>query len=194
MNKKEIRQKMKKQRANLSSEMVDNYSHQITEKICQLPLFKLATKIFVYSSMGNEVDTSKLVEIALKNNKLVAYPSTNMTYYTMAFYQVDHPSHLRTHQSGQFKLKEPLPHPSAKVIPDQNTLMIVPGLAFDNHFCRIGYGGGFYDKYLERYPRLQTLGVCYDFQMIPSVYPDPHDQPVASIMTPSKYWHRKSQN
>lgn len=187
-NKKQIRQVIKKERASLSLKSVQEQSDQIISKICTLPIFQTASTILVYSSIGNEVDTSKILQVALANNKQVAYPSTNTGNNTMEFYKVSAVSDLKPVKSGSFSLLEPVPHPSTKVTPDENTLMIVPGLAFDQHFYRTGYGGGFYDKYLALHPSLTTIGVCYDFQLIPSTYPNEYDQPVGSIMTPTKYY------
>ena len=188
VSKKQIRLTIKKERAKLSLETVQEQSDQICSKICALPILQSSTTICIYSSIGNEVDTSKIARIALENNKQVAYPSTNNEDNTMEFYKVNAISDLRPVKSGSFSLLEPLPHPSTKVIPDENTLMIVPGLAFDKQFYRIGYGGGFYDKYLALYPVLTTIGVCYDFQLIPNVYPNQYDKPVDSIMTPTRHY------
>lgn len=178
---------MKQQRAKLSLEDVANWSSQISSQISDLPIFKLATTICVYSPIGNEVDTAPIVQVALKNNKQVAYPKTDATTMTMEFYKVKAISELTLVKSGSLSLLEPLPDPNMKVIPNENTLMIVPGLAFDQQFYRTGYGGGFYDKYLAQHPSLTAIGVCYDFQLIPSAYPNQYDKAVGSIITPTRY-------
>lgn len=187
IDKKRIRLTMKQERASLSLKDVANQSNQIASHIRNLPIFKLATTICVYSPIGREVDTGPIVKEALENNKQVAYPKTDATTMTMEFYKVNDVSELTLVQSGSFTLLEPYPDSNTKVIPDETTLMIVPGLAFDQQFYRIGYGGGFYDKYLAEYPALTTIGVCYDFQLIPSTYPSQYDKPVASIITPTRY-------
>jgi len=178
---------MKKQRAKLSLKDVANWSDQISSQIKGLPIFKSATTICVYSPIGNEVDTASIVKEALKNNKQVAYPKTDATTMTMEFYKVKNISDLTLVKSGNFTLREPSPNPNMKVIPDGKTLMIVPGLGFDQQFYRTGYGGGFYDKYIAQHPSLITIGVCYDFQLIPSAYPNQYDKPVGSIITPTRY-------
>lgn len=126
VSKKQIRLTIKKERAKLSLETVQEQSDQIGSKICALPIFQSATTILIYSSFGNEVDTSKIAQIAMENNKQVAYPSTDTKNYTMEFYKVNAISDLSPVKSGNFSLLEPLPHPVTKVIPDENTLMIVP--------------------------------------------------------------------
>ena len=86
-------------------------------------------------------------------------------------------------KSGSFNLYEPEPRPETKVVPDEKTLMIVPGLAFDREGYRTGYGGGFYDRYIAKYPSLTTLGVCYDFQIMDRIPRDVYDQPVGALVT-----------
>ena len=189
-NKKQIRLKMKKQRAQLSLQEVANWSKQINKQISNLPIFKLATTICIYSSIGNEVDTASLAKVALQNNKQVAYPKTDRITMTMEFYKVKDIKELRLVKSGSFSLREPLQDPNTKVIPNQKTLMIVPGLAFDKKFYRTGYGGGFYDKYLAQHTNLTSIGVCYDFQLIDHTYPNQYDIPVDSIITPTRYIDR----
>lgn len=186
-SKKQIRLAMKQKRAKLSLEEVTGRSSQISSQISDLSIFKMAKTICVYSPIGNEVDTAPIVQVAMQNNKQVAYPKTDTTTMTMEFYKVNHISELTLVQSGSFSLREPLPKPNMKVIPDENTLMIVPGLAFDRQFYRTGYGGGFYDKYLTQHPSLATIGVCYDFQLIPSAYPNQYDKAVGGIITPTRY-------
>lgn len=186
--KKQIRLAKKEERARLSLEDVRQQSNQICSNICDLAVFKSATTILVYSPIGNEVDMTKIVQVAMASNKQLAYPSTDSTNNTMTFHTVTSIADLKPTKSGSFKLQEPEPHPSTLVTPDKNTLMIVPGLAFDKDFYRIGYGGGFYDKYLELHPVLTTIGVCYDFQLIPSAYPNQYDKPVGSIMTPTGHY------
>lgn len=188
MDKKQIRHQMKKQRAKLSQKTVLEYSSAIWDKIYQKSLYKNAHTVFLYSSIGNEVDTAILASQALKDGKEIAYPVTNTKNMTMEFYKIDSLSQLYQVKSGSFKLYEPKTDPAKKAIPDANSLMIVPGLAFDNKLYRTGYGGGFYDKYLAKYQGLATIGVCYDFQKVDSLPTDKYDQAVSILITPSNIY------
>ena len=183
MDKKQIRKTMKAQRAKLTKNEVLTYSSGIWRKIYNTPMFKSAQTIFLYSSIGNEVDTVEIATKALAMGKKIAYPVTNTTDYTMEFYRINSLSELVTVKSGSFSLKEPNPDSHIKTIPNSATLMIVPGLAFDKEFYRTGYGGGFYDKYIGQYPTLITLGVCYAFQVIDYIPREAHDHPVGLLMT-----------
>lgn len=184
VDKKRVRQRMKSQRANLSKERVASYSNRIWSKVYQMPVFQKATAVFIYSSIGNEVETREFVKVALEMGKKVAYPVTDMDTNTMTFHTVDTLSDLGRVKSGSFSLLEPRVDDQTKITPNELTLMIVPGLAFDQQFYRTGYGGGFYDRYLSKYPGLTTLGVCYDFQVVASLPVSEYDRPVRGLVTP----------
>ena len=65
---------------------------------------------------------------------------------------------------------------------DDTSLVLMPGMAFDREGHRMGYGGGFYDKFLEREPNHPTLALCYDFQLLPHLETEPHDIPVDTVL------------
>ena len=182
MDKKQIRESMKARRAKLSKEAVLEYSGGIWHKIYAMASFQDATMILLYSSFGNEVDTVEIAERALALGKCVAYPITDTANMTMEFHVVKDLSELRSVKSGSFRLQEPASDPSTRVIPDKDTLMIVPGLAFDEAGYRTGYGGGFYDKYIGKHGCMTTLGVCYDFQVIDRIPQDVYDQAVDELV------------
>jgi 5-formyltetrahydrofolate cyclo-ligase len=62
-------------------------------------------------------------------------------------------------------------------------VVLVPGLAFDRRGYRVGYGGGFYDRFLDAHPHAQTLGMAYELQRVDRVPTEPHDRPVAGLIT-----------
>ncbi len=183
VDKKLIRRDMRGRRAELSGELVLEYSGVIWRKIYAMPSFQGAETLLLYSSFGNEISTGMVARKAMALGKRVAYPVTNTVDKTMEFHVVNDLSELGLVKSGRFKLYEPEPKPETKVVPGEDTLMIVPGLAFDKAGYRTGYGGGFYDKYIAKYPSLMTLGVCYGFQIIDRIPRDAHDQPVGTLVT-----------
>lgn len=183
MEKKEIRSIMKKKRAGLSREQVLEYSGQIWNRIYEMEGFKSASVVLLYSSIGNEVDTVEIANRALAMGKQIAYPVTDTANMTMEFYRVGDLSELVLVKSGSFSLMEPRPDPFTRVIPDHGTLMIVPGLAFDKAGYRTGYGGGFYDKYIDKHPPLTNIGVCYTFQLVEHIPVEAYDRPVGLLVT-----------
>ena len=122
--------------------------------------FQKARRIFCYASLPGEVDTFYLMKEVLVADKILALPKVHGQ--CMIFYRVDD---LDSLQRGYMGIREP--SDSAEVVsPGQGDLMIMPGLAFDRQKHRIGYGGGFYDKYLERYPEGFTAAFALDFQIL----------------------------
>lgn len=85
------------------------------------------------------------------------------------FYQVDDLKELQINQFKNMQINEPDPRIHPKLIPGVGDLMIMPGLAFDVKGNRIGYGGGFYDKYLKQYEHVCKIGVCFDFQILEAI-------------------------
>ncbi|HHX61707.1 MAG TPA: 5-formyltetrahydrofolate cyclo-ligase, partial [Epulopiscium sp.] len=143
MDKKQIRKIMKGQRAKVSKDEVLGYSSIIWDKIYSMTSFKSAATLLLYSSIGNEVDTEEIARKALSMGKRIGYPVTDSGDNTMEFHAVNDLNELLPIKTGNFSLLEPKADPSSKIIPDADTLMIVPGLAFDKDLYRTGYGGGF---------------------------------------------------
>ena len=84
-------------------------------------------------------------------------------------------------QPGAMNIPEPAPHTPA-VRPEDIDILVVPGVAFTRHGDRMGYGGGFYDKFLAAEPNHPTLALCYEFQMLPRLETQEHDIPVDYVL------------
>ena len=76
----------------------------------------------------------------------------------------------------------PEPVDDGPLAADETALVILPGLVFDRKGYRIGYGGGYYDRFLFREPNHPTISLCYDFQIVDRLHPDPHDIPVDIVL------------
>lgn len=101
----------------------------------------------------------------------------------MDFYQIEEGQRL---ERNRFGIYEP-PERALRQEPDQNTLILVPGLAFDDKGGRIGFGSGYYDRYLERHAKanMTTVGICFDFQLLQEPVPsDDTDQKMQYVLTP----------
>ena len=75
----------------------------------------------------------------------------------------------------------PEPVEDGPVARDETALVLVPGIAFDCRGHRLGYGGGYYDRFLAREPEHPTIALCYDFQLLPNLEAEPHDIPVQTV-------------
>ena len=165
--KREIRKKVFSLRAECSEDEIDKMSREITEKVISLPVFKQAERILAYADYNHEVKTGYLIEEAWKAGKKVAVPK--VVGKDMVFYKLTDFSQLKP---GYYNIPEPA---SWEMIQWTDALMIMPGVAFDRRNHRVGYGGGFYDRYLEKHPDLKRIAVGFSFQVFPEVPAEPTD-------------------
>lgn len=171
MPKRSLRSQMLARRQALSHAEWQRSSRSAQERLAGLSEFAGAKCIALYAATRNEVDTTLLLETAWRQGKRVLYPAVCGQH--MVFRAVDHIEQLR---EGAFGILEPCPTGAAHEadVPD---LIVVPGVAFDCGGHRIGYGKGFYDRFLRHPGRTAHLiGLCHDFQLIDGDIPaDAHD-------------------
>lgn len=165
--KKEIRKKIFAERKLRTDEQIKAMSLKITERVTALPAFRNAGRILVYADYNHEVVTEYLIREAWKVGKEVAVPK--VVGKDMIFCRLTDFSQL---EPGYFGIPEPVSGENADW---PEALMIMPGVAFDRANHRIGYGGGFYDRYLEKHPRLERIAVAFSFQILPEVPTEPTD-------------------
>ena len=112
---------------------------------------------------------------AIRDGKRVAVPK--VIGDEMVFIYIEDLSGI---EDGYCGIPEPVE--DGPVAEDPTALVLMPGLAFDPQGHRIGYGGGFYDRFLASEPQHPTLALCYDFQMLPHLETEPHDIPVDTVL------------
>lgn len=181
-DKKILRRKMKKQREGMSREEMFSKSEQIFEQLITVPEYKRSDKIYTYVSMNNEVDTIMLIDYSLSIDKRVFVPKVIGNH--MEFYEISDISEL---SSGYFGIYEPDINGKE---PDYSRtgFMCMPGLAFDLSFNRLGYGRGFYDRYLAQENRLYKAALAYSCQLVPAVFAEPTDVKTDMIITESNIY------
>ena len=173
----------------MPNELRVQYSAEICKRITNMATFGLCDIILCYSPIASEVDVLDIARAALERGKTVGFPACNKDTSEMEFYKVDDLSELS--EDGVFGVKEPRKDESRLIVPNSNTMIIMPGLLFDLHGRRIGYGGGYYDRYIRRYPALfrssMTVGVTYSTFLsdTPIPYTD-RDVSVALVVTEKK--------
>lgn len=185
-DKKALRKLLLKQRDELSKEECRKLSKIICKNIITLDSYKNADVIFAYSAIRNEISCEFLIEKALEDNKKVALPKVmrSTEESEMQFFYIDEASKL---EKGFMGICEPDDDYANLAIPSEKTLIILPGVAFDRNFSRIGYGKGFYDLYLSMYgENSKSIAVCYDFQLFNTIPSDDHDMPADAIVTPTQ--------
>ena len=175
MNKKALRERIREQKRAMTQEQICNASASLMEKFLASKAYKDANTIYGYLPYNQEVRTVPMLEQALRDGKRVAVPKVYGD--EMKFiYMTD----LSLVEKGYAGIPEPVA--DAPVADDPTALVLMPGLAFDAQGHRIGYGGGFYDKFLAQEPNHPTLALCYDFQVLPNVETEEFDVPVDCVL------------
>ena len=178
-----IRKQIFAARKQCSDEQIETWSHQITEHLKRLPEFSSAKRILAYADYNHEVITSYIIEEAWKAGKEVAVPK--VVGKDMIFHRLTDFAQL---EPGYFGIPEPT---GGEIVEWEDALMIMPGVAFDAANNRVGYGGGFYDRFLEKHPGILRVAVAFDFQVLEQVPTEPTDICPQIIVTQSKIFHQK---
>lgn len=165
--KADIRKQFLGIRKKLSQEEWEERTNKIMQKVVTHPFFLENTIVFCYIDYRKEVGTRKLIEHAWACKKRVAVP--RIEEGQMHFYQIDSWDDLTP---GQFGILEPT---TRNCLDWEQGLMIMPLAACDMHCNRIGYGGGYYDRFLAKYREKQTIGLAFSIQVVDSIQTELHD-------------------
>ena len=176
MDKKALRAEIKAKKRAMTEEQIAATSEALARQLYDHPAYKEATSIFGYLSYNQEVRTMPMLEQAQRDGKRVAVPK--VIGDTMIFIWLDDLSRI---ELGYCNIPEPIDNGPEAI--DETALVMMPGLAFDPTGRRCGYGGGFYDRYLEQHPNHPTIAMCYGFQMFDQLDTDPHDIPVNYVLS-----------
>ena len=176
-DKKRIRKTVFASRKAASDAEIRSNSDRLFEQVYALDIYKNADTVFAYMDYNHEVMTVSFIEQCWRDNKTVAVPRVNGD--VMNFYKITALDQLAPGCMG-------IPEPTSQNPVDEQyetALMIVPGVAFDPNRNRVGYGGGFYDKYLEQHSQHPTLAVAFEFQIFDEVPSDVHDRKPDILVT-----------
>lgn len=177
-DKEEFRKLLLKQRRQLPEWKYLSDSRTVCRKLLASEVYQQAETILCYAACRHEVETAFIMEQALKEGKIVALPRVKGPL-EMLFLKIRSLNDLKPGFCG---IAEPDEGCFEEVT---SGLMFVPGIAFDRQLHRIGYGGGYYDAWLGKYgASVYTCGLAYDFQLLPSIPFEAHDQPVNMLVTP----------
>lgn len=176
INKQDARFEVFEKRKAISPDSVKKLSEKIFDRAIGLPELKNAESLLLYSAFRNEADTELFFKYALDNNIPVAYPK--VIGENMEFYRINSHLDLKKGYMGILEPVEGLP-----VFDLDKGVIIVPGVAFDRHKSRCGYGKGFFDKYLSKHEHLVKIGICFEFQLYNKLKNNEHDIPMDYIIT-----------
>ena len=174
MNKQELRTMIRQKKRAMTEPEIEQKSAELGRMLTQSDAYRNAKVIYGYLPYNQEVRTIPMLEQALRDGKRVAVPKVYGD--EMKFIYLDDLTQIAKGYAG-------IPEPVADepVACDRNALVLMPGLAFDPQGHRIGYGGGFYDKFLASEPEHPTVALCYDFQMLPQLDTEEFDIPVDQV-------------
>lgn len=173
-----LREEFKMRRLEISKNEVQKRSKLIVEELLSIPDFFRADVVHTYiSSKNNEVDTHDLIRLLLKQKKRVVVPISDKATKTMKHSELLSLSEL---VGGAYGILEPRMYRPVPVADLQ--VVVVPALAVDRKGHRLGFGAGFYDRFLHDV-QLPTIALAYDFQVIDNVPQEPTDIPVSYIVT-----------
>lgn len=167
MTKEEIRKYIVEQKNRVPELMLIQRSGIIEKMVTTLPEYKKAKTLLIYVSKKQEVETTRLIESAWEDGKEVAVPKVSDNHKDMRFITIDSFDRLK---EGYFHVLEP---EYGMEYDDPNPLVIMPGVAFDLSCHRVGYGKGFYDRFLKRHPDYKKIALSFDFSLLKEV---PHDE------------------
>lgn len=180
MDKKEIRNIVVSKRKELSKMIKDDFDSVITRKFLESEVYKRCKTIFIYISMNEEIHTKGIILNALEEGKRVCVPKVEVKGRVMKAIEIKSLNQMI--ETPPFGILEP-PTFDSKLDIDEIELIVVPGLAFDKDGGRVGYGGGYYDKFLSQPHKSKKVVLAYDFQVFENVPVEKHDVKVDYIIT-----------
>ena len=175
MNKQELRAWVRQKKRAMTVEEIEARSAALAEKFCETDFYRNAKTIYGYLPYNQEVRTVPILQRAIADGKRVAVPK--VFGETMEFIWLDD---LNAVEDGYCHIPEPIAN--EPIADEPSALVLMPGLAFDRNGGRMGYGGGFYDKYLSEHPGHPTAALCYGFQMMEKLDMEDHDIPVNVVI------------
>lgn len=168
MDKRTVRDEILKRRSVLTPEEVKRLSRIICDMARRLESYEKAEDICLYMPVRNEVDVGYLAKKARSEGKNIWLPKVEGR--NMNFYFCDEKTELRT---GAYGIYEPV---SERILTaGDKTLVVMPGAVFSRNRDRIGYGGGYYDRFLSAHSKCMTAAVCYSFQILEEIPHEDHD-------------------
>lgn len=175
MDKKTLRKQIREQKRAMTPEQITTASEKLVRMFLETELYRQAKTIYGYLPYNQEVRTVPILQQALADGKRVAVPK--VCGEEMKFiYMTD----LTQVETGYAGIPEPIA--DGPVGDDPTALVLMPGMAFTKDGQRMGYGGGFYDKFLAEEPNHPTIALCYDFQIFESLPTEEFDIPVDCVL------------
>ena len=179
IEKKILRKEMKERLQTLPKEMYEHRSYIIAQKVFKDPLWQSAQSVGITISSPPEVDTFQIIRKAWDEGKQIVIPKCLPKERKMDFRQLERFDQLESVYSG---LLEPIESKTNLVELNDIDLLIVPGIAFDSAGFRMGFGGGYYDRFLQSF-KGNTVSLAFSDQIVSNLPKEDHDIPVEKVIT-----------
>ncbi len=175
MDKAALRKQIREKKKAMTQAQINQASAALASQLFETQLYQKAKTIYGYLPYNQEVRTIPILERALADGKNVAVPKVYGKEMKFLYLQ-----DLTLVEKGYSGIPEPIA--DTPVAEDETALVLMPGLAFDPQGHRVGYGGGFYDKFLAAEPNHPTVALCYHFQMFEYLDTEEFDVPVDLVL------------
>ena len=181
---KRIKQIMRRQgvlkRGKQTSTAVRRKSRQIKQKLFRMPEYRQAKMVMFYAAKFGEVETEEMIKETLKKKKKVAVPKVKGKELVSSELR----DWTKDLTKGAFGIKEPKDEALRPLALEKIDLVIVPGICFDTKKNRLGYGYGYYDRFLARLPkRVKVFGLAFELQFVGAIPCLPNDKNLGKIIT-----------
>lgn len=182
-HKNRIRKEFKALRRSMEPSVKKDYDKRICDRFLNLASYRFADTLLLYAPLSDEIDIYPIAEDALKRGKTVAFPRCDNDAHTMTYHIVSELSQLK---EGSYGIMEPdpsLPVYNPERSKKENSVCFVPALVFDKEGYRLGYGKGYYDRYLSRSYKGSRMGVGYSFCLVDTLPRGRFDTAVDFLVT-----------
>ena len=183
--KAELRQDLGARLAELDGSTVREVAQQMAERLWQLPEMQRARGVLSCLSFGHEIDTWALVDALLAAGKNVYVPRAEPRDHSLRLHR--YPCPLKTLSFGLRQPPRNTPELPAAAIAQEVDVVLVLGLGFDRQGYRLGYGSGYFDRFLAAHP-VTAVGLAYEMQVVDALPHESHDVPMAAVVTEMGVW------
>ncbi|MBU0653302.1 MAG: 5-formyltetrahydrofolate cyclo-ligase [Proteobacteria bacterium] len=179
-DKREIRKRIMTLRNAMTPEAIAAKSREIVRRLIELREIRESSTLMVFLSFGSEVLTDGLIVWGWDEGKRIVVPLCRPEGRVLTPCRIDDFAELET---GHYGIREPKADRLRVVAPGEIDAVLVPAVAFDRRGFRVGYGGGYYDRFLPKAPRAAKIGAVFACQIVPEVPIDRYDVQVERIAT-----------
>lgn len=182
MSKETVRKETLEKRKNMTCEDLIEKSSSVLEKLLSSDFYKNSNTIMAYIDFRNEVKTEKIIKTAIADGKRVVVPISIVETRQLVLSEIiNYDEEL---QAGAYGIFEPKAEYIREIDPSLVDMVLIPGVAFDERGFRVGYGAGYYDRFLEKVRSdVPKIALSFELQMVDYAFEDSHDIAVDLIIT-----------